>query len=500
MKLDFLLENIVQLSKKRLAGTYQVLGDFEGRELKAITSDSREVSDGSLFIALKGAKVDGHNYIEQCINQGASVIVCEDLPARINPHVCYVKVENSYEFQAFLASAWYGNPSEEMKVIGVTGTNGKTTTATLLYRLFRSLGYEVGLISTVCNYIGSEEIPATHTTPMPLALQALLAQMRDHGCSHVFMEVSSHAVAQHRIDGIDYSVAVFTNLSRDHLDYHGTFADYLKAKKTFFDYLSPNAVAITNIDDKNGLVMLQNCQAKKQSYSLTQCSDFKVEILEQHADHTLLSIDGSEVVVRLVGHFNAYNLLAVYATAYSLGLDKQEILTALSQLRSVDGRLESFHSDKKGYTAFVDYAHTPDALANVLETLHALRNSSAHHEAKIICVVGCGGDRDKGKRPLMTKEAVRLADQVILTSDNPRTEVPEAIIQDMKEGIPVGAEAQVLSICDRAEAIRTACLLAGENDLILVAGKGHESYQEINGVKYDFDDREILRIQFAQEK
>ncbi len=498
MLLNKLIKDIKDLGGKGFASELDIINE-QDIELTSITADSRAVKDGSLFIALKGAKVDGHKYIEQATKQGAKAIVCEELPEELKDNVTYFQCTDSYEAQGYLASAWYGKPSQDLKVVGVTGTNGKTTIATLLYRLFLSAGYQVGLISTVCNYIGTEAKPTTHTTPMPLELQARLAEMRDKGCSHVFMEVSSHAVAQHRIAGLEFAGGIFTNLSRDHLDYHGTTAEYLKAKKGFFDGLSKEAFALTNLDDKNGEVMLQNCEAKRLSYALHNLADFKAQILEQQADYTLLEINKQEVAVRLVGHFNAYNLLAVYGTAKLLGLEEEEVLCHLSQLRSVDGRLETFKSPKKGYTAFVDYAHTPDALANVLETLMTLR-LNAKGEGRIICVVGCGGDRDSGKRPLMTQEALKGSDQVILTSDNPRTEDPQAILEDMKAGIPQGEEGRVLSITDRAEAIRTACTLARERDLILIAGKGHETYQEVNGVKHDFDDREIVKQQFETER
>ncbi len=499
MNLNILLKDIKDLGGKDFSNKLNIINNEAEREISSITADSRVVKDGTLFIALKGAKLDGHQYIAQAIEQGAVAVVCEDLPEALNDTVTYIQIDDSYEAQGYLAAAWYGKPSQEMKVVGVTGTNGKTTIATLLYRLFLAAGYHVGLISTVCNYIGKEAKPTTHTTPMPLDLQALLAEMKEAGCSHVFMEVSSHAVAQHRIAGLDFAGGVFTNLSRDHLDYHGTTAEYLKAKKGFFDSLKQDAFALTNLDDRNGEVMLQNCKAKKLSYALHSSADFKAEILEQQADYTLLNINGQEVAVRLVGHFNAYNLLAVYGVARLLGLEDEEVLCHLSELRSVDGRLETFHSPKKGYTAFVDYAHTPDALANVLETLNTLRDSSKNKDARVICVVGCGGDRDSGKRPLMTQEALRQSDQVILTSDNPRTEDPELILRDMKAGIPQGEEAKVLSITDRAEAIRTACTLAKAGDLILIAGKGHETYQEVNGVKHDFDDREVVKKQFSVE-
>ncbi len=500
MKLKEILDGINIIARKGFANDYELRADdIEQYEVEAITSDSRKVKKNTLFVALRGTSVDGHAYIDKAIELGAKVIVCEKYPEELAKDVAYVKANNSYEMQGYIASVWNDNPTKDMKVVGVTGTNGKTTIATLLYRMFLSAGYQVGLVSTVCNYIGREAIPTSHTTPMALELQYLLGRMRSAGCEYVFMEVSSHSVAQHRITGIHFTGAIFTNLTRDHLDYHGTFAEYLKAKKGFFDLLPKEAFALTNLDDKNGQVMLQNCQARKYSYALRQLADYRAEILEMQNDFTLLSLAQREVIVRLVGEFNIYNLLAVYGTARLLGLEEDEALNILSELRSVDGRLETFRSEKRKYTAFVDYAHTPDALVNVLETLDTLRTSSQGQKSKIICVVGCGGDRDKGKRPLMASEAVRLSDQVIITSDNPRTEDPEAIIMDMKAGVPAGAEGKVLSIVNRSEAIRTACMLAREGDLVLVAGKGHETYQEINGVKYDFDDREVIKEQFKQE-
>lgn len=462
-------------------------------EISALTDDSRQVTRGTLFVAVRGTQTDGHVYLDKAIALGASAVVVEVLPSTLAPGVAYVHVADSQEELGWLASAFYGHPAHGMTVVGVTGTNGKTTIATLLYQLYQSAGYPTGLLSTVSNYIAGRAVSSTHTTPGAVALQALLAEMRDAGCSHVFMEVSSHAVAQRRIAGIDFRGGIFTNLTRDHLDYHGTVQDYLRAKKRFFDELPKEAFALTNADEKNGLVMLQNTNARKLTYALHSLADYKAEILCQHPDSTELSINGHEVTSYLVGHFNAYNLLAVYGTAVELGMDSQEALRLLSTLRSVAGRLETFRSPR-GYTAFVDYAHTPDALVNVLATIQTLRSGQPKaNSAKIITVVGCGGDRDKGKRPIMAREAARMSDRLILTSDNPRSERPEDILEEMRQGLDADALKRSLIIADRAEAIRTACMLASEGDYILVAGKGHETYQEIEGVKHHFDDREVVQ-------
>lgn len=469
-------------------------------EITSITDDSRRVEAGTLFCAIKGVHSDGHQYIDKAIAAGAKAILLEQVPQDIDPNVCYIEVADSADAMGLIASAWHGHPSRDMKVVGVTGTNGKTTIATLLYNMFRLAGYPTGLLSTVCNYIDAKAVPSTHTTPGAIALQALLAEMRDAGCSHVFMEVSSHSVAQRRIAGIDFDGGIFTNLTRDHLDYHGTVLEYLKAKKRFFDDLPKKAFALTNQDEKNGPVMLQNTEARKLTYALHSPADYKAQVMSLHPDSTDISINDREVTIQLVGEFNVYNLLAVYGAAVEVGLNREDALRYLSMLRSVSGRLETLRSDSKGYTAFVDYAHTPDALVNVLDTIREMREKlCASSKAKIITVVGCGGDRDKGKRPLMATEALKLSDKVILTSDNPRTEDPVAILNNMKEGVAPELLAKSLTIVDRTEAIRTACMLAAQGDYILVAGKGHETYQEIQGVKHPFDDREVLRQIFKQE-
>lgn len=483
------------LSELLEALPYRIVGKDCDPEISLITDDSRRVTSGSLFVAVRGSHSDGHHYIDKAIALGAAVVVCEDLPADPPCEQCFVLVPDSREALGQIASAWHDHPTRDLKVIGVTGTNGKTTITTLLYKLYKLQGYATGLISTVCNYIDDEVVPSTHTTPGAIVLQGLLAKMRDAGCSYVFMEVSSHASEQRRIAGLEFRGAVFSNLTRDHLDYHETVLNYLNAKKLFFDKLPASAFALTNLDEKSGMVMLQNTQASRHTYGLHSLADFKGRILEQHADSTLLEINGQEVISRLIGEFNAYNILAVYGTACLLGMDPSEALVSLSSLGSVDGRFETFISPKRGYTAVVDYAHTPDALVNVLETCRRL----VGHGKQILCVVGCGGDRDTGKRPIMAAEAARLADRVILTSDNPRSEDPTSILEQMRVGIPAEATSRVLSIQDRAEAIRTACLLAGEGDMVLVAGKGHETYQEIKGVKHPFDDRIIIREHFESE-
>ena len=468
---------------------------LEQLEITKITEDSRAVTAGTLFVALRGTQADGHRFIPSAIEAGSRAIVLETLPEELQKGVAYIVVPSSSEVLGLLSSALHDHPFRQLTVVGVTGTNGKTTIATLLFRLFRALGYRCGLLSTVCNYIEDEAISATHTTPSAPELQALLGRMRDAGCTHVFMEVSSHALAQHRVAGLHFRGGIFTNLTRDHLDYHGSVQEYLRAKKSFFDGLGKEAFALTNVDDKNGLVMLQNTQAEKYSYALRSAADYRAEILEQYPYGTQIRIDGREVLVRLVGEFNIYNLLAVYGAALLLGLAKEDVLIQLSQLTAVDGRFQSFISEKRGYIAIVDYAHTPDALANVLETIQELKG----RKAEVICVVGCGGDRDRGKRPIMAQEAARRSDRVILTSDNPRSEDPATIIAEMKSGLSAEDLSRTLSITDRAEAIRTATMLAKAGDIILIAGKGHETYQEIAGVRHHFDDREILLEQFAHE-
>jgi len=456
-----------------------------------IQSDSRKVTQGSLFVACKGVNVDGHDYIAQALQQGAAAVVCERIPenaeALVNKSNCFI-VANSAEALGRLASVWYGEPSVRMRVTGVTGTNGKTTVATLLYNLFRRLGYKAGLLSTVCNYIDDEAVPATHTTPDPLAIQSLMARMVSAGCDYCFMEVSSHAIDQKRISGIDFDGGIFTNLTRDHLDYHGTVDNYLRAKKAFFDALPPTAFALTNVDDKNGDVMLQNTKARKLTYSLTTLADFKARIMEQHLNGTEMEINGIPVSTHFTGRFNAYNLLAVYGAATALGVPSEEALIALSALKPVAGRFETFTSGK-GFTAIVDYAHTPDALENVLDSI----NNTLRGRGEVLTVVGAGGNRDRGKRPLMAKAAVRRSNRLILTSDNPRFEEPDDIIADMWAGLNDEERQRTLRITDRREAIRTAAALARKGDVILIAGKGHEDYQDVKGVKYHFDDREEVR-------
>ena len=472
--------------------TPQVVG-VDQLEIGQIVSDSRRVVPGSLFVAVRGVAVDGHQYIASAIEKGAVAVVCEEYPEELADKVTFIVVKDSAYALGVLLSRSYGDPSQKLKLVGVTGTNGKTTIATVLYELFRRLGYKVGLLSTVCNYIDGEVIPTDHTTPDPITLHALIARMVEAGCTYAFMEVSSHSIDQRRISGLDFDGGIFTNLTRDHLDYHKTVENYLKAKKKFFDDLPAKAFALTNLDDKSGMVMLQNTKAKKLTYSLRTLADFKGKILESHFEGTDLLMNDKEVAVRFVGRFNAYNLLAVYGAAVSLGADSDEVLVALSAMHPVSGRFETIHSPK-GFTAIVDYAHTPDALTNVLNSIHEVLEG----KGRIITVVGAGGNRDKGKRPLMAKEAVRLSDQVILTSDNPRFEEPDAIIQDMVAGLTKADWDRTLCITDRAQAIKTATILAKRGDVILVAGKGHEDYQEVRGVKHHFDDREQLRKLFRQ--
>jgi UDP-N-acetylmuramoyl-L-alanyl-D-glutamate--2,6-diaminopimelate ligase len=456
----------------------------------AICFDSRKAAPGALFVAVRGTMSDGHQFIQDVINKGCKAIVCEALPAETEKGVTYVVVKDSAAALSIIASNFFGNPSEKLKLVGVTGTNGKTTTTTLLHQLFRRAGYKTGLLSTVRNKINDTPIAATHTTPDAVQLNELLAKMVSEGCTHCFMEVSSHAVAQKRVAGLKFAGGVFTNLTHDHLDYHKTFAEYLKAKKTFFDGLGSDAFALTNTDDKNGLVMLQNTHAKKYSYSLRSMSDYKCRLIENHFDGLLLNIDGHEVLCRLVGSFNAYNLTAAYATAVLLGEEKVDLLTKLSSLDPVEGRFDYLTSKKK-IVGVVDYAHTPDALENVLKTIHDVSK-----QGKVITVVGCGGDRDSAKRPVMAKIACEMSDKVILTSDNPRSEDPGEIIRAMEKGIAMGESRKALSIIDRKEAIKTAVSLAQPGDVILVAGKGHEKYQEVKGVRTPFDDKEVLEQMF----
>ncbi len=452
-----------------------------------ITFDSRKVSQGTLFFAVKGTQVDGHDYIDGAIEKGASVIVCEKLPRKKAENVTYVKVDNSAYVLGVGASNFFGNPSEKLKLVGVTGTNGKTTIATLLYRLFTEAGYNCGLLSTIENIVNREVIPSTHTTPDPIELNTLLQQMVDKECEYVFMEVSSHSVAQDRIAGLHFAGGIFTNLTHDHLDYHKTMANYRNAKKKFFDGLPQSAFALTNLDDKNGAFMLQNTQARKLSYALKHDADFKGVIMESHFDGMLLKVNGTEMFTQLVGGFNASNLLAIYGAATALGFNKDELLVEISKLRGANGRFDMVHSEQ-GIVGIVDYAHTPDALENVLVTINEVRC----HKETLITVVGCGGNRDTTKRPEMAAVAVKLSDRVILTSDNPRNEDPDEIIRQMKAGVADEDRGKVLSITNRREAIRTAVALAKRGDIILLAGKGHENYQEINGVKNHFDDKEVL--------
>lgn len=464
-------------------------------EVSGIEADSRKVEPGCLFVAVRGSQVDGHEFISAAISKGATLIVCEELPAERHDGVAYVQVADSAASLGCLASRWYGDPSRSLTLVGVTGTNGKTTTATLLYEMFRLFGEKVGLLSTVCNYIDGESEPATHTTPDPLTLNCLLRRMVDAGCTYAFMEVSSHSAHQRRIAGLKFAGGIFTNLTRDHMDYHKTVEAYLKAKKMFFDALPADAFALTNLDDKSGEVMLQNTRARKYTYSLRTLADFKARIVESRIDGTTVAFDGRDVETRFTGRFNVYNLLAVYAATCLLGCDKEQVLVNMSLLVPVAGRFQTLHS-VKGYSAIVDYAHTPDALANVLTTIHDVLAG----KGRIITVVGAGGNRDKGKRPMMAKEAVRWSDELILTSDNPRFEEPDDIINDMMAGLSDDDMAHTLAIADRRQAIKAAARMAQAGDVILIAGKGHEDYQEIKGVKHHFDDKEEVEKIFADER
>lgn len=457
-------------------------------EITGVNIDSRRIKEGHLFIAQRGTQVDGHKFIPKAIELGAKAVLCEVLPEEKAEGVTYVQVESTEDVAGKVATIFYGDPSRKLKLVGVTGTNGKTTIATLLYNMFRKLGYKCGLLSTVCNYIEDEAVPADHTTPDPIELNYLLSRMVDAGCQYAFMECSSHAIAQKRIGGLDFAGGLFTNLTRDHLDYHKTFENYRNAKKAFFDLLPKTAFAITNADDKNGMVMVQNTKATVKTYSTRTMADFKAKILECHFGGMYLEIDGREVGVQFIGKFNVSNLLAVYGAAVMLGEKPENVLLVMSTLKSVSGRLDPIQSPE-GYTAIVDYAHTPDALENVLNAIHEVLEGKGH----VITVCGAGGNRDKGKRPLMAQEAVKQSDKVIITSDNPRFEEPQDIINDMLAGLDDQQMKKVVSIVDRREAIRTACMLAQKGDVILVAGKGHEDYQEIKGVKHHFDDKEVLR-------
>lgn len=459
--------------------------------ISAVVFDSRKVVPGCLFVAVRGIVVDGHDYIDQAIKDGAAAIICEELPGHTAGEVDFLMVANSAEALGIVSANFYDNPSEKLKLVGVTGTNGKTTVATLLYQLFRDLGYKCGLLSTVENQINGTVIPSTHTTPDQVELNRLLDEMVAQGCDYCFMEVSSHAVAQHRISGLNFAGGIFTNLTHDHLDYHKTFDNYLKAKRAFFDGLSKNAFALTNSDDRNGSIMLQNTKAHRKSYGLKTMADYKAKILENQFGGLLLNIDNEEVWFKMVGSFNAYNLLAVFATAMLLDQDRSKVLTSLSKLSGAEGRFDYVVGPDK-VIGIVDYAHTPDAVQNVLSTIHDIRKGNE----KVITVIGCGGDRDKTKRPVMAKVACEWSDKVILTADNPRSEDPEAIIKDMEQGVDIAFKRRTVSIADRREAIKTACMLAQPGDIILLAGKGHEKYQEIKGVKNHFDDKEELLNQF----
>ena len=465
----------------------EVLGNTD-KDIQGIHIDSRKIEPGHLFVAVRGTQTDGHAYIDKAIEKGASAIVCETLPEDLREDIIYIKVENTEDAVGKLATTFYGNPTDKLELIGVTGTNGKTTIATLLYNMFRHFGYKVGLVSTVCNYIDGEAIPTEHTTPDPITLNRLLGRMADEGCRYAFMEVSSHAVAQKRIGGLKFAGGIFTNLTRDHLDYHGTVDNYLKAKKAFFDHLPKTAFALVNADDKNGMVMVQNTRANIRTYSLRSICDFKGKVLEDGFEGMLMDINNVEVNVQFIGRFNASNLLAVYGAACLMGKKPEDVLLALSLLRPVSGRFEAIRS-ARGYSAIVDYAHTPDALVNVLSTIQEVQNG----REQVITVVGAGGNRDKGKRPLMAQEAVKRSDKVIITSDNPRFEEPQDIINDMLAGLTREDMRKVVSITDRKEAIRTACMMAQPGDAVLVAGKGHENNQDIKGVKYHFDDKEVIR-------
>lgn len=483
MKLIKLLKNV------------EVLNTFGNTEVEimGVNIDSRRIEAGHLFVAIPGTQTDGHKFIPKAIELGAAAILCERMPEEHAEGVTYVVVESTESVVGIVATHFFGDPSRKLKLVGVTGTNGKTTIATLLYNMFRKFGHKCGLLSTVCNYIEDEAIPADHTTPDPIELNRLLAKMVEAGCEYAFMECSSHAIAQKRIGGLKFAGGLFTNLTRDHLDYHKTVENYRDAKKAFFDGLEKDAFAITNADDKNGLYMVQNTKAQVKTYSIRSMADFKAKIIECHFEGMYLDINGKEVGVQFIGKFNVSNLLAVYGAAVMLGKQPEDILVILSTLKSVSGRLEPIHSPE-GYTAIVDYAHTPDALENVLNTINEVLNG----KGKVITVCGAGGNRDKGKRPIMAQTAAKLSDKVIITSDNPRFEEPQDIINDMLAGLDNKQMKKVVSIVDRKEAIRTASMMAEKGDVILIAGKGHEDYQEIKGVKHHFDDREIVREIFSE--
>ncbi len=469
-----------------------IIGD-EDIDITGVNIDSRKIEKGHLFVAMKGTQTDGHKFIPKALELGAAAVLCEDLPEEKTEGVTYIQVASTESAVGPVATMFFGEPSQKLRLVGVTGTNGKTTIATLLYNMFRKFGHKCGLLSTVCNYIEDEAIPADHTTPDPIELNRLLSKMVEAGCEYAFMECSSHAIAQQRIGGLKFTGGLFTNLTRDHLDYHKTFENYRDAKKAFFDGLPKDAFAITNADDKNGSVMVQNCKAKVKTYSTRTMADFRARIIECHFEGMYLEIDGHEVGVQFIGKFNVSNLLAVYGAAVMLGKKPEDILVILSTLKSVAGRLEPIRS-QEGVTAIVDYAHTPDALENVLNAIHEVMEGKS---GQIITVCGAGGNRDKGKRPLMAQEAAKQSDRVIITSDNPRFEEPQDIINDMLAGLNAQQMKKTVSITDRKEAIRTACMMAQKGDVILIAGKGHEDYQEIKGVKHHFDDREVVREIFG---
>ena len=472
----------------------RVVGDIE-IEITDLINDSRQAGKGALFVAVKGVAVDSHRFIADVVKAGASAIVCEDLPQTLNEGVTYVQVKDSIIALAHLADEWFDHPSRALRLVGVTGTNGKTTTATLLYEMARLMGYKVGLLSTVKNIVDTVEYPAKQTTPDHLTLNRLLHEMVQAGCEYAFMEVSSHACVQRRIEGITFAGGIFTNLTRDHMDFHKTVDNYIAAKKMFFDALPKGAFALVNADDKVGEVMLQNTLASKYRYSLRSLTDFKARIVESRLDGTTLEINGNQLEVQFTGRFNAYNLLSVYGASILLGFDPQQVLVKMSLLVPVAGRFQTLRSPR-GYTAVVDYAHTPDALVNVLDTIREVVGPSGC----IITVCGCGGDRDAGKRPIMAREAAVRSDKIILTSDNPRTEDPDEILRQMEVGLPDDARPRTLTITDRRQAIRTACQLAQPGNVVLIAGKGHEDYQEIMGVKHHFDDREQVLEVFAAEE
>ena len=478
MKLSELLKNVQPIT---------IVGDADV-EVTGVKIDSRQVQPGYLFVAIKGTQTDGHRFIPKALELGAKAVLCEDMPEEKADGVTYVQVASTETAVGPVATLFHGDPTSKLKLVGVTGTNGKTTIATLLYNMFRQFGHKCGLLSTVCNYIDGEPVPASHTTPDPIELNELLERMVKAGCEYAFMECSSHAIAQQRIGGLHFAGGMFTNLTRDHLDYHKTFENYRDAKKQFFDMLGKDAFAITNLDDKNGLFMVQNTKAQVKTYSTRQLADFRARIIECHFEGMYLEMDGREVGVQFIGKFNVSNLLCVYGAAVMLGKQPEDILVIMSTLKSVNGRLDPIRSPE-GYTAIVDYAHTPDALENVLNAIHEVLDG----KGKVITVCGAGGNRDKGKRPLMAQEAVKQSDRVIITSDNPRFEEPQDIINDMLAGLDARQMKKVISIADRREAIRTACMMAEKGDVILVAGKGHEDYQEIKGVKHHFDDHEVIR-------